>query len=157
MTERRELGVFAEPLARITCYNDLVEALLARKIALGLSDAELEHQAFLGAGHVNKIFGPTPIKGIGSSTLETLMHALAVDFIMVSSPEKLAKMEVHKCRQKSHVRANRRVSNRARTESARHAAKSRWANSTPEQRSQAAIYMNHVRWGRHRIPTEPEK
>ena len=76
---------------RISNYNDLVEALRTRKAELGLSDAELEERTFLAAGHVNKMLGPSRCKGIGASTLEPLMDALAVDFVMVPNPEKLAR------------------------------------------------------------------
>jgi hypothetical protein len=35
----------------ITSYDDLIEAMRARKAELDLSDAELDDRAFLAAGH----------------------------------------------------------------------------------------------------------
>jgi hypothetical protein len=93
-------------LARISCYNDLVEAFRRRKVELGLSDAVLDEVAGLASGHVGKVLGPNRERGIGASTFEALTMALAVDFLMIENKAKLAEMRPHyEARKETHVRS----------------------------------------------------
>jgi hypothetical protein len=174
MTERRELGVFADP-------DGLVTLLRARQVEIGLSNEGLERLCGFAAGQIDKYLGPSREKAPGAFVLATLMDALGVSGALYVDPTKVARLSKAWAREgrrsASSVRVETpRVSKRAvkrvmqhlgkkgmtsvatvATEAGRKGGKSRWANSTPEQRSQAAIYMNHVRWGRPKIPTEPEK
>ena len=54
----------SEPVAAvITCRDDLVEILRARKAELGLSNSYVEHQLQMGDGNADKFIGPVPTKG----------------------------------------------------------------------------------------------
>jgi hypothetical protein len=90
------------PPTRITCYNDLVKAFRARKAELGLSNEGLDDAAGLTRGHTSKLLGPSRGKRIGAVTIEALMLGLAVDLVMVESPEKLAVMQPHYQRRREH-------------------------------------------------------
>jgi hypothetical protein len=142
-----------DALARITDYNSLVLALRARKEFLGLSDAELDHRAGLCAGHAGKLLGPSRERGIGASTLETLMCALGVSFIMIEDAEKLSRGGAIEKRDAVHVRSGHRIgkSQIAKVrpivlqEAARRAANARWADSTPETRADFVARLNKAR------------
>lgn len=174
MTERRELGVFADP-------DGLVTLLRARQVEIGLSNEGLERLCGFAAGQVDKYLGPSREKAPGAFVLATLMDALGVSGALYVDPAKVARLSKAWAREgrrsSSSVRVETpRVSKRlvkrvmldfgrkrmasvpagARTELARKAAQSRWAKTTEEERSQVAIYMNAVRWGRRKIPQTPE-
>lgn len=147
-------------LPRVTCYNDLVLAFRARKEALGLSDAALDHRAGLVSGHANKVLGPARERGIGAAVLEALLFALGVDLIMVPNPDKLAAGGDLERRKESHVRANHpRFSKEAAikvarpavlSELARKAAKARWAGVTVEERKAFIAMLNTARAGKRK-------
>lgn len=167
-----------QPIARIACYNDLVAALRIRKEQLGLSDAMLDEVAGLASGHTGKILGPSRDRGIGSATLETLMMALAFDFIMVNSPTKLAEMRRHyQPRHQSRVRNNQRVGKEALSRVMRElgnmrasqmlasgllasfasaGGKARQTKLSKQQRRKLAQLAAQTRWNRQKVGTQSQ-
>jgi len=143
-----------EELARVRSYDGLIEAFRARKDALGLSDAALDARAFLTPGHTGKLLGRSRERGIGAATLEALMDALGVSFIMVADPEKLAAGGELERGMRSHARTNHpRVGKSAiklvrpivLRDAARKAAHARWRDSTPEARAAFVAMLNAAR------------
>lgn len=74
-------------------HDGLVPLLRARKAELGMSDEELEERAFLTRGHVSKILGVPPSKGMGASVLAAIMDALALDWSVVANAAKQAALD----------------------------------------------------------------
>jgi hypothetical protein len=62
-------------------YPSLIEALIARKNELSLSNEQLEHICGLTRGHVDKIFGPERSKGVGKWLLGILLEGLALELV----------------------------------------------------------------------------
>jgi hypothetical protein len=141
------------PLATIRSYGDLVLALKARQHALGLSDATLDHVAGLTPGHTNKCLGPSRERGLGASTLEAYLIALAIDLVMVENPEKLAAMRQHyEQRSESRVRANHRIGDQVLSRAMTKLAKRRWAKPQKEARARMAGMARMAalkRWEKH--------
>jgi hypothetical protein len=156
----------------ITDYNSWVEALRARKAELGLSDSELDHRAFLAAGHTSKVLGPSRVRGIGASVFDSYMAALAFDLVMVPNPGKLANVASSALakRNECHVRKNHRVgkmaisrvmkelsrksvamlSHGAHARFGRKGGKARAKLLTQDQRSKIARKAARARWGNRR-------
>lgn len=89
-------------------HDGLVPLLRARKAELGMSDEELEERAFLTRGHVSKILGVPPSKGMGASVLTAVMDALALDWCVVANAAKQAALD-HLPRNPTLVRGNHQV------------------------------------------------
>lgn len=144
------------PLATIRCYNDLVDALRARKAELGLSDDVLDEVAGLTKGHTNKVLGPSRERGIGAATLEAYLIALAIDLVMVENAKKLVEMQpYYSAREETRVRINPAIGDRVLSRAMKKLAKDRWAKVPPEQRSEIARRLSWQRWAKtHACDTE---
>ena len=168
MTERRELGVFADP-------DGLVTLLRARQVEIGLSNAGLERICLFAPGQADKYLGPSREKSPTLFTLITIMDALGVSGALYVDPAKVARRSKAWAREGQRVTSSVRVETRVgksvmsrvmrdlgkkrmavRTAAVRTVG-ARWANTTAEQRRQVSLYMHAKRWGRAKIPTEPEK
>jgi hypothetical protein len=136
-------------LARIACYNDLVEAFRARKVELGLSDEALDHRAGLTRGHAGKLLGPSRDKGIGAATIGALMDALGVAFLMVEDPEKLAQAGEVERRAEWRVRDGLFTIKKARrivlSRMSAKANKARWKDTTPEERKAVSEVLHRAK------------
>jgi hypothetical protein len=82
------MNVFGEA----TSHNDLVEALRARKEALGLSNAWIEHTIQLADGHCDKVLGPARERGLSQLTIDGLLAVLAIKLIVVEDEAAAARM-----------------------------------------------------------------
>jgi hypothetical protein len=145
------------PFATITCYADLVGGLRARKEALGLSDAVLDAVAGLTPGHTNKCLGPSLERGIGASTLEAYLIALAFDLVMVESKAKLALMQPHyEKRSAGMVRTKGAIGDRVLSRAMSKLNKERWARVAPKDRSEIMRNLILKRWGTFKAKTIAE-
>jgi hypothetical protein len=79
-------------LGEATSHNELIEALRARKEALGLSNAWIEHVIQLSDGHCDKILGPARERGLSQLTIDGLLAALAIKLIVVEDEAAAARM-----------------------------------------------------------------
>jgi hypothetical protein len=80
-------------IGRAQTYDEVVDIFRRRQDELGLSNEVAEQLGGLTSGHVDKLLGPTRSKTMGAFTIDVLMEVFAVDFVMVESAEKLARME----------------------------------------------------------------
>src|SRR5262245_20081901 len=85
MTEPQQLG-------RARTHDDLVDVLVARKEALGLSNSFIEQYWGYAPGTVDKYLGPTRTKTLGRQTLDDFLFVLGLDLIVVEAPEKIARL-----------------------------------------------------------------
>jgi hypothetical protein len=168
MSDRRELGTFDDP-------DGLVTLLRARQVEIGLSNEGLERLCGFAAGQIDKYLGPSREKAPGAFVLATLMDALGVSGALYVDPAKVARLSRAWAREgrrsASSVRVETRVGKSVMSRVMRDLGKkrmavptaavrtvgARWANTTAEQRRQVSLYMHAKRWGRAKIPTEPEK
>jgi DNA-binding phage protein len=74
--------------ARIADENAFLDALVARRIGLGWSNEALERAAGLCQGHVTKCFGPARLRSPSLATVDKVMAALGLSFVLVVDPEK---------------------------------------------------------------------
>src|ERR1700719_4452384 len=103
MTERRELGVFADP-------DGLVTLLRVRQVEIGLSNEGLERLCGFAAGQIDKYLGPSREKAPGAFVLATLMDALGVSGALYVDPAKVARLS------KAWAREGRRSASSVRVE-----------------------------------------
>src|SRR5262252_7341200 len=79
-------------LGEATSHNELIEAMRARKEALGLSNAWIEHTIQLADGHCDKVLGPARERGLSQLTIDGLLAALAIKLIVVEDEAAAARM-----------------------------------------------------------------
>lgn len=91
--EPRVLAAAEWQPVRVRNLNELLDALRARQRHLGRTDAQIEHDACMVAGHLNKVLGPSREKGLGALTLDKLMNeGLAFDLMVVGNADKEARL-----------------------------------------------------------------
>ena len=80
-------------IAVVRDHDELVDALRARKDALGLSDQFVDETCFETAGHCNQVLGPSRRKNLGRKSLDGLLITLGCALVLVEDPERVAFME----------------------------------------------------------------
>jgi hypothetical protein len=113
---------------------ELLQALDLRRQQIGMANSTLEERAGLCAGFATKLLGPAKRRSPTLSTVDKLMTALGMSWILVVDPEKTVGRPSFKRRNESQVR-RRKVSSitlqRARpaimAELMRRAARRKWA------------------------------
>jgi hypothetical protein len=80
----------AQPLLRTA--DEILDAVKARKEALGLSDALVDEIAGYSAGRWNKSFGPSCEKPPSVSTLMIFADVLGLSIMLVEDPQKVRRM-----------------------------------------------------------------
>lgn len=79
-------------VARCHSAGDILDALAARKDALGLSNAFIEDMAQLAAGQIDKMLGPARTRPLNVFKLGDLMEIFALDIVLVHSQAKAERM-----------------------------------------------------------------
>jgi hypothetical protein len=121
--------------AKLSDGAALLDALEARRVELHLSNATVEELAALPLGYVSKLVGPARLKSPTLTTVDRLMAALGLSWVLVIDPDKVARMRpAWRPRDQAHVRdraLSAKALERARpvvlAELARKAARPRWA------------------------------
>lgn len=80
-------------IATVRDHDELVDALRARKDALGLSDKFVDDTCFDTPGHTNQVLGPSRKKNLGRKSLDGLLITLGCALVLVEDPERIAFME----------------------------------------------------------------
>jgi hypothetical protein len=106
--------------AAITSYDEMIDALRARKAELGLSDAVVDDLTGLPTGYTGKVLGPARVKKMGALSLWLMLEVLAFDMRLDSSVEKAARMQ-ERWEKRSEGQAN--MNNKAKPLSLRNLAK----------------------------------
>lgn len=81
------------PLAVASGYQELLDALRARKAELGLSDAMIDMLSGLAAGHTGKLLGPAQVKILGPVSMGLMLQTLGLVLIVAEDAEQTAKMK----------------------------------------------------------------
>jgi hypothetical protein len=130
----------------VTCHDQLVDALRARKEHLGLSNAFVDDLIMLAGGHTDKLLGPARKRGLSPFTLDAMLTALALKLVVVQDDEQADRMRARwGARDARQVRSPVRtatvgpaVIRRARfavaRELGRAGGRARWKGTTPELR-----------------------
>jgi hypothetical protein len=118
--------------ARISDGPSLLDALEARRNELHLSNSAVEKLANLCEGHLTKVCGPARQKSPSLMTLDKIMTALGLSFVLVCDPTKMQSQWRPRDERKVRQRAlSPTTISRARphvlAELARRAARPRWA------------------------------
>ena len=101
-------------IAVVRDHDELVDALRARKDALGLSDQFVDETCFETAGHCNQVLGPSRRKNLGRKSLDGLLITLGCALVLVEDPERVRMMERQWERRVAYnIRATQRVSRSA--------------------------------------------
>jgi hypothetical protein len=79
--------------ARLRDGAELLDALEARRVELGLSNKACEAAAGLCVGHVTKVCGPSRQKNPTLRTLDRVMAALGMSWVLVIDGEKVARVQ----------------------------------------------------------------
>ena len=99
------------PELEIRNYNDLIDALVAVKNFLQISNETLEEVAGLSKGHADKMLGPSTQKTIGPYSLGCLLRALGVKLVVAIDLAQLQRNEpLFEKRQDKQVREPARIS-----------------------------------------------
>ena len=152
--------VSAPVAAVITCRDDLVEILRARKAELGLSNSYVEHQLQMGDGNADKFIGPMPTKGMSLSVVLDMVELLGGRLVFEVCPETEARMRKRwEGRDEKRVHPpKRRLSKKLMelakpllfAELGRVGGRRRVECQTASQRSESARTAAHSRWRLHR-------
>ncbi len=150
------LGVALPELETITDYHGLIEALRARKDALGLSNEIVDELGGLTRGHTDKILGPSRNKNLSPMTFDVMLGVLALQVSLVPDIDAALKMESRwEKRSPAHVRAkcslvSKKVLDSARphilSEMSAKGVEARKTKLTPIQRSKIARKAAKARW-----------
>jgi hypothetical protein len=144
----------------IRCFDDLRRFLRVRVDRLNISRATLNHIAGLASGHSEKILAPSPLKGIGATTLPLLLGGTGVMLLPVEDPEAMRRITkmLEPREVKPSIRAvatgrgrKRLVSKRFLRKIAPLGGKARWKQMTPKQRSEFARHAIKARWRKPRV------
>jgi hypothetical protein len=154
-------GIEPMPSVTFSNYAEFVEALLAAKNYLDLSNEHVEHMIRLCAGHVDKNLGPSRAKNIGPALFDDYLECFAIRFRMEVNPEAFKRMEPRwEGRDKSRVRRyTHSISNAVmtRAKSVFHQEKSQQlANGrkkiAPKKRRAIARKAARARWRKRKRP-----
>lgn len=80
-------------IAVVRDHDELVDALRARKDALGLSDQFVDECCFETGGHCNQVLGPSRRKNLGRKSLDGLLITLGCALVLVEDAERVRFME----------------------------------------------------------------
>jgi hypothetical protein len=142
------------PIGSFHDYGSFVALLRQRKERLGLSNEALDELAGFTRGHVDKLLGPVPVKGIGAVTFGPLLDALGLSGTLFADPAKAARLAGRwEKRKAALVRDKGRIGKAAvarvrpgvLAELAAKGAAARWAGMTPADRARHVAKMNSAR------------
>jgi hypothetical protein len=153
-------------IAEATSHNELIEAMRARKEALGLSNAWIEHAIELSDGHCDKILGPARERGLSQLTIDGLLSVLAIKLIVVEDEAAAARMrpmwdgrDQRQVRPPARIAASliRRVLPHAARELSRRGGLKTWRKfPDPRVRSKLMSDLIRRRWSKERSVLPPE-
>jgi hypothetical protein len=86
-------GSASAHVARLGDEAAVLDAIEARRVQLGLSNATLERLSGLCIGHVTKIAGPSREKSPTLTTLDRVMAVLGLSFVLVLDPSKIERAQ----------------------------------------------------------------
>jgi hypothetical protein len=91
--------------ARLRDGGELLDALDARRVELGLANATVENLAGLPVGYLTKVAGPARSKSPTLATLDRVMTVLGLSIVLVRDPEKIDRVQSNwRRRDEAHVR-----------------------------------------------------
>lgn len=151
------------PIAEVTSYDTLIEALRRRKAMLGMTHAALDDLTGLQSGYVGKLLGPAGIKTLGPMSFDVILEALAVKLVLVEDVE-AAKRMVSRWEKRERPPAKVGIPSMAfvrrkfaptiqgflRRKRVK-GGQNRWKGVSKEERSRIARKGARERWRRHRM------
>jgi hypothetical protein len=153
-------------VAVVRSSDDLIEAIVARKNELNLSNSFLEAMGLLSEGYIDKVLGPTRKKHLSPLLLDLLLECLAVELRMVVNMDAVKRMETRwEEREKRNVRLtpnriSKQIIERATPlilqASAKKANTARNEKLSPEHRSRIASKAAKTRWRKQRGKRAPK-
>ena len=151
-------------IGEATNHNELIEALRARKEALGLSNAWIEHVIQLSDGHCDKILGPARERGLSQLTSDGLLSALAIKLIIVEDEAAAARMRpMWEGRDQRQVRPPYRIARATLRYATPHVVRElgrrgglkTWRKIDPRLRSRLMSELANLRWRAQRSASAP--
>jgi len=144
------------PLAEIVDYDGLIAAMRARAAErkLALSAGENAIVAGLPDKYLPKLIGTNPVRRLGMASLGAVLGVLGAKLILVADEEAERKFSSRLKRHNPNlVRSGTetQLAQRHAQRMGRKGARSRWAKTTPEERSEVARKLNKLRWDRPKI------
>jgi hypothetical protein len=146
-------------------HDELVALLRERQTALQLSDQTLDALAGLTHGHISKLLGPGRARGLSEISMNALLGALAVRFVIVEDAAQVVRMKPHwEGKDMKQVRLPARIGaalmKRMRPvvlrELGRRAGQARWRGIDPKLRSRRMSELARLRWDANRVASRPE-
>jgi hypothetical protein len=151
-------------LGEATSHNELIEAMRARKEALGLSNAWIEHAMNLSEGHCDKILGPARERGLSQLSIDGLLSVLAIKLIIVEDETAAARIRpMWSGRNQAQVRPPARIAASLIRRALPHAARElgrrgglkTWRNIAPQVRTKLMTDLIKRRWSKERSVSPP--
>jgi len=156
----------ARPIATVSTYDEMIEALRARKAELAISNETLDRLTQWAPGYAGKVLGDAQSRRLGPLTLWEMLAALGVglQLVEVMTAEELATRFGDKIVSRNGLQAReanrlaklgRRAVNRALPEIVRElgkrGGKARMANMTKRQMRQHQRRAGKARWRKKKI------
>jgi hypothetical protein len=91
-------------------YPEMVQALRAIKDHIAISNADLDALCNFGDGHVDKLLGPSSVRGFARDSLDAMLWALCIKGTFTIDMERVHEMEQHwerRCAANTRSRPNR--------------------------------------------------
>jgi hypothetical protein len=146
----------AEPLAEFNTYEGMIAALRSHAATrqLALSDAANAAVAGLPDKYLQKLLSKTPIRRLGVASLGAVLGVLGAKLILVADEEAEKKFGPRLKRHNPNLvrsATEGQLAQRHAQRMGRKGARSRWAKTTPEERSEVARQLNKLPWSKPKI------
>jgi len=144
--------------AVVTSYTELMASIQAQVGALGLRLLDFDDLAGFPAGLSGKVFGAAQVKRLGPEKVFDALRAAGLRLRVEIDPEQQVKMQTrisenYNLRQANQARPNNHASpvstallSRVFKHLSRSATKARWADKSPQERSEHARKIANMRW-----------
>lgn len=145
-------------IAEVRDYQELVAALRARVVELGVASETIDEVAGIPLRYTAKLLAPIPVKGLGRFSMGPLLGALALKLLVVEDTEMVEKLRHRWVPTRNASRSMLATKSPARSRFPRGPAFAtlmqarRVLKQSPEQRSRIATKAARARWSKRRRP-----
>ena len=137
-------------LADVTSYNEMLAALRARVVELGINGERFDEYAGLPKGYLSKLVGANPVRRLGMTSFAPVLAGLGLRLRVIEDPDLTARLKNKLLpRNGSYVRGgftHLALTTRFMQKIGRKGAQARIDNSTARQRQEWARKAAIARW-----------
>jgi hypothetical protein len=137
-------------LAAVSSYEQMLDALRARVVELGINGERFDEFAGLPRGYLSKLVGANPVRRLGMTSFQPVLAGLGLRLLVIEDPNLTARLKNKLApRDESYVRGaatHLTLTTRFMQKIGRKGAQARVDNSTKQQRQEWARNAAITRW-----------